>query len=178
LFRSGNYCRCRSARHCDCRPVSTDITRRWFAGGTGVATMGMEFTPGEIGVLYRLLAESTANIILKTDRAGFIVHAAPDLDSVGLHLAGGPIGRHLLDLVHPSCAAAVMGEHAAAIAGRETAQWIEFRALTADRRDRWFEIQTRGLNEGDAIYGAVLKDYFKGKALCEISPFLIEKFKH
>jgi integrase len=24
----------------------------------------------------------------------------------------------------------------------------------------------------------VLKDYFKGKALCEISPFLIEKFKH
>jgi integrase len=32
--------------------------------------------------------------------------------------------------------------------------------------------------KGDAIYTAVLKDYFKGKALCEISPFLIEKFKH
>jgi len=32
--------------------------------------------------------------------------------------------------------------------------------------------------KGDEIYGAVLKDYFKGKALCEISPFLIEKFKH
>jgi hypothetical protein len=32
--------------------------------------------------------------------------------------------------------------------------------------------------KGDAIYAAVLKDYFKGKALCEISPFLIEKFKH
>jgi integrase len=32
--------------------------------------------------------------------------------------------------------------------------------------------------KGDEIYCAVLKDYFKGKALCEISPFLIEKFKH
>ena len=32
--------------------------------------------------------------------------------------------------------------------------------------------------KGDAIYTEVLKDYFKGKALCEISPFLIEKFKH
>ena len=117
--------------------------------------MGMEFTPGEIGVLYRLLAESTADIMLKTDRAGFIVHASPDLDGVGLHLAGGPIGRHLLDLVHPSCAAAVMGEHAAAIAGRESAKWVEFPALSADRRDRWFEIQTRGLVEGDAVYGAV-----------------------
>ena len=32
--------------------------------------------------------------------------------------------------------------------------------------------------KGDAIYTVILKDYFKGKALCEISPFLIEKFKH
>ncbi|HLA09133.1 MAG TPA: hypothetical protein VJ023_00840 [Pyrinomonadaceae bacterium] len=32
--------------------------------------------------------------------------------------------------------------------------------------------------KGDEIYTAVLKEYFKGKALCEISPFLIEKFKH
>src|SRR5882762_7928306 len=27
--------------------------------------------------------------------------------------------------------------------------------------------------KGDKIYSAVLKDYFKGKSLCEINPFLI-----
>src|SRR5260370_20552418 len=32
--------------------------------------------------------------------------------------------------------------------------------------------------KGDECYAEVLKQYFKGKTLCEISPFLIEKFKH
>jgi hypothetical protein len=32
--------------------------------------------------------------------------------------------------------------------------------------------------KGDQCYGEVLKDYFKGKSLCEITPLLVEKFKH
>src|SRR5258708_3354102 len=32
--------------------------------------------------------------------------------------------------------------------------------------------------KGDECYAEVLKQYFKGKTLCQISPFLIEKFKH
>jgi len=32
--------------------------------------------------------------------------------------------------------------------------------------------------KGDSCYAIVLKEYFKDKALCEITPFSIEKFKH
>src|SRR5260370_3797623 len=32
--------------------------------------------------------------------------------------------------------------------------------------------------KGDECYAEILKQYFKGKALCEITPFTIEKFKH
>ena len=32
--------------------------------------------------------------------------------------------------------------------------------------------------KGDQCYSEVLKDYFKGKSLCEITPLLVEKFKH
>ncbi len=32
--------------------------------------------------------------------------------------------------------------------------------------------------KGDQYYSEVLKDYFKGKSLCEITPLLVEKFKH
>ena len=32
--------------------------------------------------------------------------------------------------------------------------------------------------KGDQCYSEVLKDHFKGKSLCEITPLLVEKFKH
>jgi integrase len=32
--------------------------------------------------------------------------------------------------------------------------------------------------KGDECYAVILKEYFKGKALCEITPFTVEKFKH
>jgi hypothetical protein len=32
--------------------------------------------------------------------------------------------------------------------------------------------------KGDQCYSEVLKDYFNGKSLCEITPLLVEKFKH
>lgn len=118
--------------------------------------MGVNFTPQENCVVFALLEENDTDILIKTDRDGFIVEAAPTLDRIGLTLAGGPIGRHLLDFVDPSGAEAVRMAHSAAISGRPGGSRVEFPARADDGHCRWFELRTRHLaDERDRIYGAV-----------------------
>ena len=118
--------------------------------------MGVDLTPEEGRTLYRMWAEDTDDIILKTDRSGRIVSASPGLERVPFACVNGLFGRHVLDLVHPSRAAAVMAEHQAAISGRQDGNWVEFPARTADRQERWFEIQSRCVTGDDGtINGAV-----------------------
>jgi diguanylate cyclase (GGDEF)-like protein/PAS domain S-box-containing protein len=118
--------------------------------------MAVTFAPGEGYALFRLLADNATDVLLKTDRAGFILRALPALDHLGVRLPGGPIGRHILDMVHPDHAAAVRSAHDAAVAGDETGDWIEFCAATERARERWFAIRARPLAAADgAIEGAV-----------------------
>ena len=64
--------------------------------------MGVGFTSREGSALYRMLAENTADIILKTDCEGFIVHASPAIEQLGVGFPSMLIGPHILDLIHPS----------------------------------------------------------------------------
>ena len=107
-------------------------------------------------MLYGLLAEHTSDIILKTDRDGFILHASPAFESSGLHQPDMLIRPHLLDFVHPSCTEVVKAGHQAAIAGKEFGRWIEFSAVDTSGEDRWFAIQSRSLaDDGGEVYGAL-----------------------
>jgi diguanylate cyclase (GGDEF)-like protein/PAS domain S-box-containing protein len=118
--------------------------------------MGLNFTLQESSALYGLLAENTTDIILKTDRRGFVLHASQAIERLGFLLPNMLIGPHILDLIHPSFAAMIGLEHEAAIGGRRDGQWIEFPALTQDDRERWFEIQIRPLADDQGrIYGAL-----------------------
>lgn len=118
--------------------------------------MRVNFTPEEGRALYRMWVENTNDIILKTDCSGWIVSASPGLERVPFASVNGLFGRHILDLVQPSRAAAVMAEHEAAISGRQDGNWVEFPARTADRQERWFEIQSRCvIDDSAAISGAV-----------------------
>lgn len=118
--------------------------------------MGMHITPQESSALYGLLADHSSDIILKTDREGFILHASQAIERLGFAMPAMLIGPHLLDLVDPSCAEMVRAGHDAALAGRQDGGWIEFPALTADRRKRWFEIQIRCLPDARGqAYGAL-----------------------
>lgn len=122
----------------------------------GATAMGVNFTPQEGSVLYRLLAEDTSDIILKTDCEGFIVHASPAIRQLGLLLPGMLIGPHLLDLVHPASRETVREQHQAAIDGRQSGEWTEFAAITRDHEERWFAVQTRSLrDDGGQVYGAL-----------------------
>jgi diguanylate cyclase (GGDEF)-like protein/PAS domain S-box-containing protein len=118
--------------------------------------MEVKFTPRDTSALYRLLAEDTTDIILKTDRKGYILHASPGIGRLGLPLTGQLIGHHIIDLVHPSFAGVIKSEHETAVAGSQGGRWIEVPAVTATGEEHWFEVQIRGLvDEDDRISGAI-----------------------
>ncbi|WP_236711401.1 GGDEF domain-containing protein [Novosphingobium barchaimii] len=123
----------------------------------------MNFTFQESSVLYGMLAESSTDVILKTDPKGFIVHATSAIADLGIRVPGSEAGReanalvgpHLLDLVAPEAKQQVARAHARAMAG-EDIDWIEFPALGNDERRRWFEIRLRALLRHDgAPYGVL-----------------------
>lgn len=118
--------------------------------------MNMHITRSESSALYRLLADATSDIILKTDRKGFIVHASQGIEHLGISLPDMLIGPHIQDLVHPARAGEIAGQHSAVIKGRDRGQWTEFPALTSDHQERWFQIQMRRLvDERGQVYGAL-----------------------
>jgi diguanylate cyclase (GGDEF)-like protein/PAS domain S-box-containing protein len=132
--------------------------------------MGVQLTPAEGFALYGLLAETGTDIILKTDRRGFVVHATPALELLGFALPDMLFGPHLAELAAPSHVDALRAEHAAVIAGRRSAQWTEFPARMADGRTAWFELQLRPLSgEQGRVYGAlgVMRNVDERRALEE-----------
>ena len=127
-----------------------------ISGVRGMAEMDVDFTEQESVALYGLLAESTRDVVLKTDLAGQIVHASPALERLGFRAARLPGGPHLLDLVAPSARGEVERAHADAIAEVGPGHWVEFPALTCDEREHWFEMQARALkDENGKPYGAL-----------------------
>lgn len=117
--------------------------------------MTVQMTRSESSILYGMLAEATSDIILKTDNQGFIVEASPGIEDLGIALPM-LIGPHIRDLVHPANASEMDDLHEAALAGRQVRHWTEFLALTADHRERWFEIRMRRLTDDwGQVYGTI-----------------------
>ncbi|MCJ2186794.1 GGDEF domain-containing protein [Novosphingobium beihaiensis] len=116
----------------------------------------MNFTIQDSSALYGLLAESTSDVILKTDLGGSILHASPGLDQLGFVTAGTQTPPRLLDLVAPEARCEVERAYTDALAGCRPGQRVEFPAITTDKRQRWFEIQTQALkSESGEPYGAL-----------------------
>lgn len=118
--------------------------------------MGVQFTSAEGRALYGLLAETTNDIVLRIDRAGFIVHASPAIERLGLALPRMLFAPHISELAVPDYADELRAELGAAIEGAGGGRWIEFPARMADAREAWFEIQFRPLGDGPGgTYGAI-----------------------
>lgn len=127
-----------------------------ISGIRGIAEMDMNFTVQESSALYGLLAETTSDIILKTDLAGHIAHASPALQRLGFPEPDMLVGLRLLDLVAPEARDEVGRAHDEALAGVGPGQWVEFPAVTTDERRCWFEIKIRALrDESGKAYGAL-----------------------
>lgn len=119
--------------------------------------MGIEFTLQERSALYGLLADHSTDIILKTDRRGFVVAASPALEQLGLTLPAMLIGPHVRDLVDPGYCDMIEDEHRAAIAGEGSGAWLEVPAVRSGRKGQWFETQFRPMTDQHGqIYGALV----------------------
>jgi len=119
--------------------------------------MRVDFTLREHSALYGLLADHSTDIILKTDRSGFVLAASPALEQLGLTLPAMLIGPHVRDLVRPDYCHLIEDEHHAAIAGRGSGAWLELPVAHAGRKEQWFEAQVRPMtDQRGGIYGALL----------------------
>lgn len=120
----------------------------------GKRQMRAEFTTRERLAGYGLLARHSSDIILKTDRRGFVLAASPALDQLGLAPPAMLIGPHLRDLVHPDYRDLIEHEHREAMAGYSSEQWIE---VCAGSTGQWFELQVRPMSDQRGrIYGALV----------------------
>ena len=116
--------------------------------------MGIEFTAQESAALYGLLAEHTTDVIIKTDRDGFIRHASPGIERLGLRLHNQLILPRLPDLVDPASAPAIEAAHEAALAGKGDGDWIEFSA--GDGGGTRYAVKMHGLRDNrEECYGVL-----------------------
>lgn len=118
--------------------------------------MTLSLSHSEGVTLYRMLAESSSDIVLKTDLRGYIVDASPAIRQFGIDDSEALSGRHFLDLVSEGAREPVASAHGAAVAGRERSEWVEFPAITGDQRETWFEIRSSALRDAQGMVYGVL----------------------
>lgn len=125
--------------------------------------MGGVLSLGEYSALYRLVATSPTDLVIKTDRRGHIVHATMGSASLGCAFLGDPCGRHLLDLFHPSCAEPILDDFEAATTAAADGDWVEVLAVREDGAQSWMELRLVGLPTGGAL--GILRSIAERRAL-------------
>lgn len=119
--------------------------------------MRAEFTVRDQLTAYSLLADQSKDIILKTDRRGFVLAASPALEQFGFAQPAQLIGPHVRDLVLPDYRDLIEDEHRRAISGHGRGDWLEVRAAHGERDRQWFEFQIRPMSDqADHIHGALV----------------------
>lgn len=116
----------------------------------------LELALREARALYRLLAENTTEIVLKTDADGFVTYVSPAAERSGVWRVGDLMGRHLLELVHAPFKGQVATQLDAAIEQGAAGRWSEFLAVVGQDGELWFEMKIQSLIDDNAyVYGSV-----------------------
>ncbi len=115
--------------------------------------MGVHFLPGEGCALYRVLAEKTSDLIIRTERDGTIVETSIALGSL-------PEAAFLWEVVEPRFAKLVEQLHAAGVAGFVSEAWTEVRGRARSAGSQtsgfWYEMQIHGIvDDSGNVNGAV-----------------------
>ncbi|NML93423.1 GGDEF domain-containing protein [Novosphingobium olei] len=105
---------------------------------------------------YRLLANSTSEVVLRADMDGTVTYASPAAASIGLWREGGPIGANLLDLVAPERRGDLGATLEGAVSGQGDAVWQEFHLVGAEGSEGWFEVRIQPLEDADGTTRSVV----------------------
>ncbi len=90
--------------------------------------MNKAITVKDGSLLYGLLAEMAGDIILNTDQAGFIEHASPGLDVLGIYMSDMLIAPHISDLAVAADRPAIHAYIAEASSGISVTENVQFAA--------------------------------------------------
>ncbi|UYY76861.1 diguanylate cyclase [Sphingomonas sp. R1] len=118
---------------------------------------------------YRLLMESSTDIILNLSVSGDVCFASPSIAQISGFNADGVLGRNVLELVDPRDWQAVKRTHHQALANADRTFIVEYRAAVHDGSARWFETHARAVVDCEQVVGVVcaIRDVTHRKAVEE-----------
>lgn len=114
--------------------------------------MDADFTPQDSVALYELLAEQLSDVVIKCDGEGVVRHSSPAAHRWAIDAAPG---RRLLELVDPSCQAALQAELERVLAGGISGA-VEIAATGNEGASRWFDLRLRALKREDGTVDGVI----------------------
>ena len=123
--------------------------------------MEMHFSAAEGRALHGLIEESSGDIVVRLDRAGFILRASENSAELGVDLSALLLKPHISDLAVPGHGADVERHARAVLAGEAVEGWIEFPVRicwTEDQHDcdadpleclRWYAFSLKPIDDGN-----------------------------
>lgn len=116
---------------------------------------------------YKLITESSTDIVLTIDADGLIRYVSPSIREIGGHDPAALMGSQSMNLVYPPDRAAVARMHHQALANPGATFTEEYRAPTASGELKWFESHCRAIFTEGSATGAVsaIRDISQRKSL-------------
>jgi diguanylate cyclase (GGDEF)-like protein/PAS domain S-box-containing protein len=127
-------------------PVAAELTRR--------GTLFQRLRDSE--ARYRLLADSSTDIIMNVDVKGRIRFVSPSIAQLGGYAPELLLGSDAADLVQGSHRTRVQRAHIAALRGGGETTRVEYQARTHDGILRWFETRSRSVQDAKGSVDGVV----------------------
>ncbi len=105
---------------------------------------------------YRMIADNASDVMLTLDPDGTIRFASPSVREIGGFDPEALIGTSALALVAEEDRERVSAVHVAALTDPDQSHRVEYRGLTADGRQCWFEMITRAVSDGQNPISSVV----------------------
>ena len=116
---------------------------------------------------YKLITESSTDIIVTLDRKGLASYVSPSLSEITGFDPEDLLGKQLLSLIESPDAAAVGAAYAQVARDPRSTASVEFRGRIASGEEKWFEAHIRAIREDGANTGWVsaIRDISRRKTL-------------
>ncbi|MGF7151732.1 diguanylate cyclase (GGDEF)-like protein/PAS domain S-box-containing protein [Sphingomonas zeicaulis] len=105
---------------------------------------------------FRLITEHATDIVMTTLPDGTIGYVSPSIAQLGGYVPHKLVGQQAILLIAPRDRDHVRAEFLRALEAPETTVSFEYRAVTADGAERWFESNVRAMVSGDGSIDGVI----------------------
>ncbi len=117
---------------------------------------------------YRLLADNSTDVVLRTGNDGTVIYISPSCIEMSGYTPKEIVGRHCADFIHPDDQSVVHAAHVVIVTGQRAAVTVEYRLRHKLDGWRWLESNMKSwLDPGEAVGGVLsaIRDIENRKAL-------------